>query len=78
MTEQQDAPIHPIDNSFQRRAIGAALGLTLAVALTLAFAGFWNWLFFVGVPVVRQESQTGSALASLVCLAPIGLFGLGL
>jgi hypothetical protein len=78
MAEQQDASIRPIDNSFRRRAIGAALGLALAMSPALALAGFWNWLFFVGVPVVRRGQESGAILSPAVCLAIVGLFGLAL
>jgi hypothetical protein len=78
MAEQQDASIRPIDYSVQRRAIGAALGLALAMSPALACAGFWNWLFFVGVPVVRRGQESGAILSPAACLAIVGLFGLAL
>lgn len=78
MTEQPDLSARPIDKSYQRRAIGAMLGLVVALTPALAFSGFWNGLFFIGVPVVRRGQESGAILSPAVCLAVVGLFGLAL
>jgi len=76
MTEQPDLSARPIDKSYRRRAIGAVLGLVVALTPALAFSGFWNGLFFIGVPVVRRGQASGAILPPAVCLAIVGLFGL--
>jgi len=76
MEVQPGTSTRPADKSYQRRAIGAVLGLAVALAPGLAFSGFWNWLFFIGVPVVRRGQENGALLSPVVCLAIIGLFGL--
>jgi hypothetical protein len=76
MTVQPDISARPADKSYQRRAIGAVLGLAVALVPGLAFSGFWNWLFFIGVPVVRRGQESGAILSPAVCLAIVGLFGL--
>jgi hypothetical protein len=76
MTVQPDLSARPTDKSYQRRTIGAMLGLVVALTPALAFSGFWNWLFFIGVPVVRRGQESGAILSPAVCLAIGGLFGL--
>jgi len=76
MTEQPDLSARPIDKSYRRRAIGAMLGLVVALTPALAFSGFWNGLFFIGVPVVRRGQESGAILSPAVCLTIVGLFGL--
>jgi hypothetical protein len=78
MAEPQDDVTRLVEheNTFQRRALGAALGLMLAIAPALAFTGFWNWLVLMGVPVMRRGPELGSIVSSAVCLVPVGVFGL--
>ncbi len=76
MIVQPDTSARPIDKSYQRRAIGAMLGLAVALAPGLALSGFWNRLFFIGVPVVRRGQESGAILSPAVCLAIACLFGL--
>ena len=77
MIEQQpNLSTRLIDKSYQRRAIGAILGLVVALMPALAFSGFWNWLFFIGVPVVRRGQESGGILPPVMCLAIVGLLGL--
>jgi len=76
MTEQPNLPTRPIDKPYQRRALGAMLGLAVALTPALAFSGFWNGLFFIGVPVVRLGQESGGILSPAICLAVVGLLGL--
>ncbi len=76
MTEQPNLPTRPIDKSYQRRALGAMLGLAVALTPALAFSGFWNGLFFIGVPVVRLGQESGGILSPAMCLAIVSLLGL--
>ena len=75
MTEQSDISARSVDKPYQRRAIGAMLGLVVALTPALAFSGFWNGFFFIGVPVVRRGQASGAILPPAVCLAIVGLLG---